>query len=406
MALSGGADSAVCAWAAAAAGLPVRAVTVDHGLPESAALVAAAADIAAHLGLEHTVVPARSDSASEAALRDARYATLEAAARPGETLVSGHTEDDQAETTLGNLLRGAGAAGLAGIPVSRGRWHRPMLGVTRQEARAAAADLGLPFADDPGNEDPAIRRSRLRTEVLPMLERVNPAVRRALVRAARLSAADDDALEARAAAVPAALRHGEVRVPAAALATLPDAVASRVARRGLRLLLDPYAGDLGDVEAVLEVARGAARSASISTGLVASREGPFVTIHRPGPLDPPAPAALGSPGEVRFGRWRVEAVPVGAAPQPGHGRWMLALPPGEPLVVRAAAPGDTVAMAGGSKDAFDALREAGVPSRLRPVWPAVERAGRMVWLVGVRRAAGVAAAPGTPAVMLRAGEAM
>ncbi|MBU1226661.1 MAG: tRNA lysidine(34) synthetase TilS [Actinobacteria bacterium] len=406
VALSGGADSAVCAWAAMAAGRQVRAITADHGLPESAALVAAAVEISAMLGLDHRVVAAGCDDTSEAGLRVARYAALEAAAAPGESLVSGHTADDQAETTLGNLLRGAGALGLAGIPSRRGRWHRPLLGESRAVVREAAVELGLPFADDPGNLDVRIRRSRIRTEVIPYLEQFNPSLRPALVRTAQLSADDEAALEGRASAVPIGWAAGEVRMAAAALAAVPKAVASRAVRRGLRMLLDPYAGDLSDVIAVLSVAAGEAPAASISTGLVAAREGPWVTIFEPGALPPPLEAVLPVPGDVRFGRWVIEADRVEAAPLPPLSRRVLALPSDHGrLLVRAARSGDTIAMGEGSKSVAEALREAGVPARLRVVWPVVTEAGRMVWVIGSRHAAGAAAEAGRPATVLRVREA-
>ncbi|HSR16270.1 MAG TPA: ATP-binding protein, partial [Gemmatimonadales bacterium] len=137
VALSGGADSAVCAWAARESQPRARAVTIDHGLPASPQLVAAAASVARFLGLEHTVIaaPAADD---EDSLRRARYAALEGAATPEEIIVTAHTADDQAETILGNILRGAGAAGLGGMPPGRGRFLRPMLSLTRAEVRRLA----------------------------------------------------------------------------------------------------------------------------------------------------------------------------------------------------------------------------------------------------------------------------
>ncbi|MCJ7725742.1 MAG: tRNA lysidine(34) synthetase TilS, partial [Acidimicrobiia bacterium] len=193
----------------------------------------------------------------------------------------------------------------------------------------------------------------------------------------------------------------------AALAAVPTAVASRAVRRGLRMLLHPYAGDLGDATAVLAVAAGEVPAASISTGLMAAREGPWVTIHRPGAPPPAAEVAIPVPGEVMFGRWLFQADRVEAAPLPSLSRRVLALPSGHSeLVVRSARPGDTIAMGEGSKSVVDALREAGVPIRLRTVWPVVEEAGRMVWVIGTRQAAGAAAEPGSPATILRAREAV
>ena len=301
VALGGGADSAVLAWAVREMGCPVRAVTVDHGLPASPALIGAAQAVAAHLGIGHRVVPAPAAGASEAALRAARYRALEAEARPDEVIATGHTADDQAETVLGNLLRGAGAGGLSGIPERRGRWARPLLAVSREEVRAAADRLGLPYVDDPGNADLTRRRNVLRHEVLPLLAaRIGPGVRAAITRAAALMAADDAALEARAAAVPLRRAGGAVRLPAAALATLPPPIAARAARRALRLLLDPYPGHGQDVEAILLAASAAGPAARpLQGGYLAVREGPWVVLRpaaaRLRPRADPAAGARTSP---------------------------------------------------------------------------------------------------------------
>jgi tRNA(Ile)-lysidine synthase len=406
VALSGGADSAVCAWAVRHSGRTVRAVTVDHGLPASADLVAAAGAVAGSIGIDHVVVAVRS-AGDEGARRVARYTAIESAAEPGELILTGHTADDQAETVLGNILRGAGAAGVAGIPADRGRWCRPMLRVTRDEVRDLAIELELPFADDPENEALDRRRSRLRVETIPYLEeRFNPGLREALVRLGRFAVADEAALAGRVERVPLDTRGGVVRIPAAVLGTLPHAAAARLARRALRLVLDPYAGRSGDVESVVAVGTGSTTgAASLSEGLTAVREGPWVTLHGdPPPI--PDPVGLPIPGEVRFGGWvlrthQSDRVPV---PRPlGRHIVMLDGAIGD-LGVRAATEGDRIDLSKGSKPAFEALAEAGVPVRLRSVWPAVVSGGTMVWLVAARLAPRYRAADG-PVVTVEAVEA-
>jgi tRNA(Ile)-lysidine synthase len=379
VALSGGGDSAALAWAVCEAGLPAIAVTVDHGLDVSPPLVAAATQIAARLGMEHRVVRVLPSSPAEADLRAARLAALERA-EPGVTILTGHTADDQAETVLGNLLRGAGPTGLAGIPERRGRWLRPLLGISRETARAAATAAGLPFSDDPSNRDTAIRRNRLRHETLPALEAsYNPALRATLARTARLVAADDALIERRAAGVPVRPVGDSILIPAAALETLPPPVAARVVRRALRMAHDPYPGDADDVAAVIAAVSGT--TGQLGGALLAEREGPWVAIHPAVEPEPPAAVPLPVPGAVSFGRWRIAS----GAPAPGLGR-LGATVSGDHLVVRAAAAGDRIAFAGGAKKVFDALAEAGVPRRRRPQWPVVESDGMIVWLVGVRAA--------------------
>jgi tRNA(Ile)-lysidine synthase len=402
LALGGGADSAVLAWAAVQSGRPARAATVDHGLADSPLLIDAARALAARLGIEHRLLPTAKGAASEAALRIARYAALEAAARPGEVIATGHTRDDQAETVLGNLLRGAGAGGLAGIPERRGPWCRPLLGTGRGQLRSVAEELHLPFADDPGNADLGRRRNVLRHEVLPFLEeRMGPGVGPALARAAALLEADDAALEPRAAAVPVRITEEGVLVPAAALATLPPPVAGRLARRALRRLLDPYPGHTADVAALLAAAESPEGARPLQGGYLAERVGPWVLLRAaaPAPRRPPVPLPV--PGEAAFGPWLLAAAapaPAGGpAPVGRHSALIDATAAAGGLLVRAAMPGDRVEAAAGRKPVAEALAEAGVPAARRRSWPVVASGGRIAWVPGARVAAW--AAPRGPEVV-------
>jgi tRNA(Ile)-lysidine synthetase-like protein len=314
---------------------------------------------------------------SETELRQRRLAAIEAALNPGEIVVTGHTRDDQAETVLGNILRGAGPSGLAGIPARRIPWERPLLDIPRATTREIATLAGLDFVDDPQNDDPGVRRNRLRGETIPALESAyNPALRAALARTARLVAADNLLLDHRAEAVPLRWDEGAVLIPAAVLAALPHAIASRVVRRALRMVLNPYPGSSDDVAAVLGAAGGSA--GSVSGGFVAEREGPYVTLHRVAAPEPLEAVVLPVPGAVRFGAWMIES---GRA---GLGRHGAVVAADGPLVVRTVRLGDRISVRGGTKKVFDALGEAGVPVRLRSRWPVVESGGRIAWLVSVR----------------------
>ena len=116
-------------------------------------------------------------------------------------MLLGHTRDDQAETVLLGLARGAGARALAGMPAQRGRFRRPLLGVARATLREACAALGLEPWDDPHNADPAYARARVRHQALPALEdALGPGVAAALARSAAQLSEDCDALDAIAAA--------------------------------------------------------------------------------------------------------------------------------------------------------------------------------------------------------------
>ncbi len=209
VAVSGGADSlALAAGAAVVArrgGLQCRAVTIDHQLQsESPQMARHAREQVAELGLDCDVIRVDVGLAGgmEAAARDARYAALDEAVHDWESILLGHTLDDQAETVMLGLARGSGIRSLAGMPRTRGRFIRPLLGITREVTQAAATEFGLVPRTDPHNADPRFARVRVRTQVLPVLEAaLGPGVAAALARTAGLARADADLLDDLAAAI-------------------------------------------------------------------------------------------------------------------------------------------------------------------------------------------------------------
>lgn len=164
-AVSGGADSMALLVLATEANCEVTAVHVDHGLrsgsaDEADAVAAVAAQFGAHFRSER--VDLELGPNLEARARAARYSVL-----PRDVL-TGHTADDQAETMLLNLLRGAAVDGLAAMRPDR----RPLLALRRAETATLCDALGLPVVDDPMNHDPQYARVRVRDEVLPLLNEV------------------------------------------------------------------------------------------------------------------------------------------------------------------------------------------------------------------------------------------
>lgn len=230
VALSGGSDSlalAACvAFVGARRSWDCSAIVVDHGLQDgSAAIAQRAAEQARALGLTASVVPVTVGTAggAEAAARKARYAALRANA--SGVIVLAHTLDDQAETVLLGLGRGSGPRSIAGMRTVAGVLRRPFLGLRRTDTVRICDALGLEPWTDPHNDDPRFRRSRVRTEVLPLLEDVlGGGVAEALARTAAQIREDVDLLDELAADV------ADVADPAA-LAQLPAAVRRRVLRR-------------------------------------------------------------------------------------------------------------------------------------------------------------------------------
>ncbi|MCB1762390.1 MAG: tRNA lysidine(34) synthetase TilS [Gammaproteobacteria bacterium] len=202
VAYSGGRDSHVLlhllAGLATAASRPrISAVHVNHGLQSGAeAWTSHCLTVCNALGIRcHTLrlklAPSVGES-PEAQARDARYQALERLLQPGEILLTAHHQDDQAETLLLQLLRGAGPAGLAAMPlVSRfgcGYLARPLLGVERTVIDRYARSEQLSWIEDPSNRSTQFDRNFLRNQVMPLLRQRWPAAARTIARSARLCA--------------------------------------------------------------------------------------------------------------------------------------------------------------------------------------------------------------------------
>ncbi len=204
---SGGADStalaAATAFVAPRLGLRAGFACADqHWSDDSAKIARSAAAVAGGLGLDPSLVVDAPAARTEGDARDARRrALLELAERRGaRAILLGHTLDDQAETVLLRLARGSGARSLAAMAAREGIWRRPLLGLRRALVRASCTEAALPTYEDPSNADPAFARSRVRTQVLPMLESaLGPGIAESLARSADLLRADADALDALAA---------------------------------------------------------------------------------------------------------------------------------------------------------------------------------------------------------------
>lgn len=223
VAFSGGLDSTALLAALAQLrnrGLQVRALHVDHHLqPASRTWSAHCRRIARALGVPIRVlnitVARRPGESPEAAARRARYAALAAALKEHEVLLTAHHEDDQLETVLLQLLRGAGIAGLAAMPAVAAfagtQLARPLLGVARADLLAWVQAQGLEWIEDESNARESFDRNYLRLRVLPLLRARWPAAAAAVARSARHAAEAQrllDALgegDAAAAAVGAAL---------------------------------------------------------------------------------------------------------------------------------------------------------------------------------------------------------
>lgn len=247
VAYSGGRDSSVLlhvlASLPAARSRGVRAVHVDHGLhPDATAWVEHCRRFCATLDVPLVVVKVSASNVDglgpEAAARKARYQAFSDTLRNDEWLLLAQHRDDQAETVLLKLLRGAGPEGLAGMrPLRRfahGWLWRPWLDVPREALRDYAAAQALDCIDDPANHDPRMARSFLRSDILPRLHQHWPKVEATLAHTATLCRQAADYIDADADAALQRLRAGDAAsLDASAWLALDDALRTPVLQRWL-----------------------------------------------------------------------------------------------------------------------------------------------------------------------------
>lgn len=240
--LSGGADSVALAYLLLplrdAGEIELEAVHVNHGLRggesdgDEAFVRALCERLAIPLRAERLDLEGRRD---ENRAREGRYAVFRQVLRERgiPTLILAHQRDDQTETFLMRLLRGAGPEGLACMRRAERRdgytLIRPMLDLTGKELREALREAGIPWREDSSNQDPAYLRNRIRLELIPRMEAAAPGAGGRIARAAELIGQDQEALAAQAAGLLERC-EGPGGLDAEALAEAPGALRSRTLR--------------------------------------------------------------------------------------------------------------------------------------------------------------------------------
>jgi tRNA(Ile)-lysidine synthase len=430
--VSGGPDSLCLLHVLWQLGYPLVVAHYNHGLrPEAEADAAAVGLAAAGLGLsfvtERGDVRAAAETnrlSIEEAARQKRYQFLFEQARQvsAQAVAVGHTADDQVETVLMHLLRGAGLSGLGGMRY-RARlaiWSeeiplvRPLLGVWREEVERYITEQGLAPVLDESNLDPSFYRNRLRRQLLPYLQAYNPRVKELLWQTASLLQEDEAVLEVavEAAWMDCLLEKGEGALALAftPLLGLPTGLQRRVLRRALSCLR-PGLRDISydTVRRALSFLSSPAAGGQIdlADGLRLWREGERVWIagwsaDLPTGGWPAVPdqesRELTAPGRLRLGDgWVLEASILAAVPEPGEAPWRRSEAPDPfsawldldrlalPLQVRARRPGDRfrpLGLGGHSLKLSDYFINAKLPQRARLAWPLVLSAGEIAWLPG------------------------
>ncbi len=374
LALSGGADSAALGDAAAAIArterrLSVRALHVDHGLGAGAAPLSAAASALAEairvpLRILKVTVDSSLPGGLEAAAREARYAALAGALNPGECVLTAHHLEDQAETLLLQLLRGAGLRGLAAMPAAaplgQGELLRPLLGVPRAALRAYALARSLAHHEDPMNADPRFDRAYLRQELWPRLTHRWPMAAVTVARSASHIAEAQALLDERSQELIAALEAGPALSVAALLALPPgrrgELLRGWLARQGLPA---PPARRQARIEAELLRAKGAGLPRIAWAGGELRTFAGFLYAFAPLAGTGVAGLALPGPGAAPLslgglGRLEVSAATGEGLKQPSDG---------VPYTLRARTGGERLRLNAGAprRPLKDLLREARLP---------------------------------------------
>ena len=372
--------------------------------------LAARSGFAIEVGHRDVAQMARDERVSlEVAARRARYDFFADAAERlrVDRIATGHTRDDQAETFLLRVLRGAGATGLAGIRPRRGPVVRPLLDVRRDELLAYLASLGQSYRTDSSNRDLRIPRNWVRHRLLPLLaEHLNADIVEVLAREAtvlRDEAIFLDRLANEAAArLETALPNRRVRLDAKALAELPVALARRVVRQALTRTENPQFHGFEHVEQVLALARPVGdRLAADLPGVRVERNGAGVVLYNrgiPAPRVPltfryevPVPGSVAMPecGCVIEAERRKHASPQRVAKTAFSGDRAVAAidaaAAADGLFVRSRRPGDWIRPLGlrGKKKLQDVLVDRKVSRNARDRVPlVVDARDRILWVAG------------------------
>jgi len=396
--VSGGADSVALLFGLAEVLGPDRLVAlhVNYGLrpeaDEDEALVRRHCEL---LGVECVALEAGpAEGNTQAWARDIRHGEAEAIRRGRgmDWIAIGHTRSDQAETFLYRLATSPGARPLLAMGPRSGHLIRPLLSLSREEVRRSLSGVAE-WVEDRSNEDPGYARNRIRLEVIPELEAVNPAAQANISRTREELEEDEEALsriaadlladepESPAEGVPSELfagRHQAVvrrmlRILAERLLRRPVAITPEFARRFLDLRESPESRSL-------DLGGGARLRIESGRVLVQSTAGEEV-----------GPVRLRR-GRNRFGDWRILA--EAAAPDRARGEfgdpWVghFDLPgPDEGVTVRARRAGDRIHPLGmdGSASLQDVFVDARIPASRRDFWPVVVLDEEVLWVPGLKR---------------------
>lgn len=356
------------------------------------------------------------------AARQVRYAWLQQRAVEigAHAIAVAHSANDQAETVLMHLLRGAGTEGLSGMPAVQ-RYSesphasastvvpliRPLLHTTRTEIEAYCAEHGLAPRQDETNFDQAYTRNRIRHELLPLLATYNPRILEALGRTAAISTDAETVVQAVLDKAWPELAHtypGGITFQGAAWQNLAPALQRAALRRAYTLLggIETLAWEhVEQARTLAETQVGKHMPLPGGIRLEVGYRGALLlgAVVHSGPQLDHAQIEIDIPGCVQLADgWTIQ---TGTGAPPVYNHWCIALDSDAlalPLFARTRQPGDRMRPHGGrgSRSLQNMFVDAKVPRVLRERWPVIIDKERIVWLPGVRAAEGCVATPNTP----------
>lgn len=314
--------------------------------------------------LDVPALVAASGRCFEDVARDVRYEFLRrvAAERSCDRLATAHNADDNAETLLLHLIRGSGLRGLTGIAPRRESLIRPLLTTSRTEILGYLAAEGVPHIEDSTNAENVHTRNRVRNEVMPLLRALNPNFIESTAVTTRWLRTDNDYLNAQAlrACVEARWAEDNLVIRAKTVASLPDAVAPRAARRLVEMMGDGKVNlSAPHLTAIVDLCRGEDPSAvaMLPDGLLVQRVYEELLLTTQGPALPPLSPTPLSPG----------VNPIPGTP------WTVTLSAAWPgLEARSRRQGDELTLRGrGTKTVKKLFIDEKVPRRVREQVPVV-----------------------------------
>lgn len=402
LAVSGGLDSACLlhlAATCAVTGSRLRIATFDHRSgPHSARAVDHVAMLALHHGLPLHVGRAGSAGHSESEWRTTRWHFLRQVARRYNAIVAtAHTRDDQLETVIMRILRGAGARGLAGLLADTPGIIRPLVQTSRATLTSYAVQHGIEWLEDPTNESRRFFRNRVRHDLLPALRTVDPQLPDALLalaeRAARLRR------DMEAVAAPWVHREGGRILVRDDILALPDEKTRAAIWPAVlgphHVILDRRGiGRLSRLEP--ESPRGL--RIPLSGGWEATRTATGVALRREVPTTPAGEQTLPERGRVQFGSWTFDVLAEAATTAPDDA-WSAWLPAEGAVRVRSWEDGDRIAAGphGSPRRVKRFFSDRRIDANERKGWPVVIAGGEIIWIPGIRRVPAVSARSGRPA---------